>query len=105
MRFRNIFMIEGAILTSLILIITDPSARLITDLRYGTELTTVISSLVVAHFFIALLHFARKALFDYLNLEELFLKAKETSEGAGFALIGIGLFSISIALVIMAATK
>ena len=74
-------------------------------MRYGTELITVISSLVVAHFFIALLHFARKALFDYLNLEELFVKAKQSSEGAGLALVGMGLFSVSIALVIMAATK
>ena len=105
MRFRNLFMVEGAILTSLVLIITDPNSRIITDLHYGVELIGVISTLLVAHFYIALLHISSKALLDYVNREELFQKAKESSEGAGMALIAVGLFAVAISLVIMAAVK
>ena len=52
-----------------------------------------------------MLHLARKALADYIDLEEYFKKALMTPEGAGLALIGIGLIMVSISLVILAATK
>jgi hypothetical protein len=48
---------------------------------------------------VAISHAARKALFDYLNMEELYLKAKECTIGAAIVFLGIcivlnGLFSL-----------
>jgi hypothetical protein len=95
----------GSLAAVFILLMIDPGNGLKLALPFGATLAANIAWLLQSFFYIGFLHIARKGLFDYLDLEEYFLKAKTTPEGAGYALIGVGLMMVSIAIVIMAATK
>lgn len=105
MRFRNVFLIIGSILTILVLLMSDPDTAFIQNLPFGAGTLTTLIILVTSILYIGLLHLSRKALMDYLDLAEYFRKALMTPEGAGLAIIGIGLMMISVSLVILAATK
>lgn len=104
-RFRNVFLGIGSFLTILVLLLSDPDGGLVNHLPFGSSTLNILIILVTSILYIGVLHLGRKALMDYLNLETYFKKALMTPEGAGLAVIGIGLMMISIALVILAATK
>lgn len=104
MRFRNIYMILGTFLVTAIWLITDPASGFIQNLPYGAGLIASIVILLKSIFYVGALHLSRRALMDYLNLQELFLKAKESSNGAGLATVAVGIMMIAIAIVIHAAT-
>lgn len=105
MRFRNIFLGIGAFLVVLILVLSDPSAGVLSQLPFGGGALATLITLLIAIFYVGFLHVSRKALLDYIDLQQFFEKALETSHGAGLALIGVGLFLISIAIVVFAAVK
>ena len=104
MRFRNVFLGIGSFLTLLVLLLSDPDGGFIQNLPFGAGTLSTLIILVVSILYVGLLHLSRRALLDYLELDQLFKKAMETSEGSGKAIIGVGLMMISIALVIIAAT-
>jgi len=104
MRFRNVFLCVGGVLTLLILLLSDPDGGMVQSLPFGAGTLSTLIILVTSILYIGLLHLGRKALLDYLELDALFRKAIETSEGSAKAIIGVGLIMISIALVIIAAT-
>lgn len=105
MRFRHAFMGIGGILVLLILLLTDPQNQLITNLPFGAGTLAILIILLSSLLYITVLHLSRKALFDYIDMEEYFKKAILTPEGAGMALIAVGLAMVSIAVVILAAVK
>ena len=105
MRFRNIFIGIGSLLVIILLLLSDPDGGLVQNLPFGAGTLSTIIILVISILYVGLLHYSRKALLDYLDLEELFNKAKLTPEGSGLAIIGIGLIMISVSIVILAATK
>lgn len=81
-RFRNIFLILGSIAIVAYLYISDPNPG------YGKTLVFLgtLATPVIAVFFS---HLARKALFDYLDMGQLYRKAKETATGSGLVFLGI----------------
>ena len=105
MRFRHVFIGLGSVLTVLVLLLSDPDHGFIQNLPFGSSTAATLIILVTSILYIGLLHLARKGLLDYLDLEVLFKKALQTSEGAGLALISVSGMMIAIALVILAATK
>lgn len=105
MRFRHVFMGIGGFLVLLILLITDPDGGILKNIPFGSSTLSLLIILLASILYIGMLHLARKSLVDYINLEEYFKKALMTPEGAGLALIGVGLIMVSISLVILAATK
>lgn len=105
MRFRNVFLGIGSILVVLVLLMSDPDSGLIHNLPFGAGTLSFMIILISSILYVGLLHLSRKALFDYIDLEEYFKKAKLTPEGSGQALIAVGLFSIAVAIVINAAAK
>lgn len=104
MRFRFVFMGVGSVLTLILLLLSDPSVGAIKQLPFGGATLALIVGLVMCLLYISLLHLARRGLLDYIDLEVFFKKALETSEGAGMAIIGVGLIMISCSLVIIAAS-
>jgi len=104
-RFRNVFLGIGGFLTLLVLLMSDPDGGLIKNLPFGAGTLSILIVLVSSILYIGVLHLGRKSLIDYINLEQYFKKALLTPEGAGLALIGVGLMMVSIALVILAAVK
>ena len=105
MRFRHIFMGIGSVLVLLVLLLSDPDSGLIKNMSFGAGTLTLIITLTISVLYIGTLHLGRKGLIDYIDLEQYFKKAILSPEGAGLAIIGVGLIMISIALVILAATK
>lgn len=81
LRFRNIFTLGGTLVILAYLLISDPSDGNLT-LTFFAKLATP----VIAVFFA---HWARKALFDYLDMGQLYRKAKETATGAGLTFLGL----------------
>lgn len=105
MRFRDIFLGIGSVLVLVLLLLSDPQSGLVSQLPFGAATLGLILNIVVGLFFIGLLHLSRKALIDYIDLEVFFKKAIETSQGAGLAIVGVGLIMISVSLGILAAVK
>lgn len=81
LRFRNIFMIGGTLIVLLYLFISDPNGNNIT-IPFLAKLATPIVAVWFAHL-------ARRALFDYADMETLLKKARETATGAGLAFVGL----------------
>lgn len=105
MRFRDIFLGIGSVLVLTLLLLSDPQAGVIEQLPFGAATLGLILNIVVSLFFIGLLHLARKALVDYIDLEVFFTKAIESATGAGLALVAVSMMMVSISIVIYAATK
>lgn len=103
MRFRDIYLGVGSVLVLAVVFMSDPSVGLISQLPFGSSTLGLIINIIISLFYIGLLHYSRKALIDYIDMEVFFKKALESSQGAGMALIGMGLIMVSIALVIVAA--
>ena len=81
-RFRNLFMVLGSLIVLTYLFVTDPNEG------HGSLIVFIgtLATPVVAVFFA---HLARKALFDYLDMGQLYRKAKETATGSGMIFLGI----------------
>ena len=103
MRFRNIYLGLGSLLIIFILFLSDPSVGVIAQLPFGSGTLSVLINLLISILYVGLLHFSRKALIDYIDLQGFFKKAFESSQGAALGLIAIGLMMVSISLVIIAA--
>ena len=101
-RFRYLFMGLFGALALLLLFVTDPDSKLVTALPIAAGFVATVVLLVSAVLYVTLLHLSRRAMFDYVDLSVFFTKAMETSTGAGLALIGVGLSSVAISLVILA---
>lgn len=105
MQFRHIFLGIGSILTIIVLLLSDPDSGFVTNLPFGAGTLTILVILVSSILYIGLLHLARKALMDYIDMREFFETALRTPEGAGLSIIGIGLMMVAISIAILAATS
>lgn len=81
-RFRYVFMIGGTLAIVAYLLTTDPNGNAGLTLTFLAQLATPVIAVLFAHL-------ARKALFDYLDMGEIFAKAKQTATGAGLTFLGI----------------
>lgn len=105
MRFRHVFMGIGSLLIVLILVLTDPQNDLLTNLPFGSGTLATLIVLLTSILFVGVLHLARRALCDYLDLEVYFKKALLTPEGSGMATIAVAIMMVAIAIVISAAVR
>lgn len=103
-KFRNIFMSVGVTMALVLGVLMDPDFGYITALPFGSAMVAQLTFMSKAFLFIGLLHYTRKALLDYVDLQVFFNKAKESSEGAGLVVVGVGMIMISIAIIIYTAT-
>lgn len=105
MRFRYKFLGLGSVAVILLLLVSDPDSKIVQHLPFGSGTVSILVNLVISILYIGILHLGRKALMDYIDLEDFFKQALKTPEGSGQAIIGIGLFSVAIAIVVFAATR
>lgn len=84
-RYRHFFMALGSVAVLAGLLITDPDAGRLT----GLEVLDLVRGLLV----VAVVHYARKAFFDYpeADARPLFSKASGSSVGSGLAIVGIAI--------------
>lgn len=81
MRQRNYYLVGGSLLVLLFLFFSDPNGGAMTAVFVGQLMTPVLA--------VWFSYLARTALFDYLDMEELYAKAKESAVGAGMIFIGV----------------
>lgn len=105
MRFRNWYIVLGSVLTVILLIITDPDAKLVESLSIGAGTVNTLVFLFKGILGSSLLFITRKAMFDYSegdfgNLGRL---SQKTPEGAGLYAIAIAIMTLAFAVVIVGA--
>ena len=83
MRFRHVFLLGGSLLILFSLFLSDPNGGAMTFVMFQQLATPVMA--------VGFAHLARRALFDYMDLEKLMEKAMETSQGAAVAFAGVSL--------------
>lgn len=105
MRFRDIYMFGGGILVLLVVFLTDPSVGVVAQLPVGSATVGLMVNILISMWFVGFLHYSRKGILDYIDLEIYFKEAIKTPTSAGLALIAVGLMMISISIVIHAAVK
>lgn len=103
MRFRHVYMVGFSILTLLLLFITSPDVGVIDSLPMGAGFLATVVLMLRAIVYVAILHFSRKALFDYLDMEALHEKAKTEPLSAAIAMVAIAIAMIAISMLIVAA--
>ncbi len=81
-RFRNVFLVLGSVAIVAYMYISDPNPGYGRTLVFLASLATPVVAVLFAHF-------ARKALFDYLDMGQLYRKAKETATGSGLVFLGV----------------
>lgn len=88
MRKRNYFLIGGSAVVLMFNYFTDPNGGALTV----TWLAQLVSPVVAVWF----AYLARHALFDYLDLEELYVKAKETAVGSAITFLAVCLIMFGL---------
>lgn len=102
---RRIMSVIAVFIMMTIWIAIDPDAGLISNLPYGAKLIMIFATLSKFVPYVLAVYLARKILIDYVKLEDYFKKANDTPQGAGLAIIGVGLLSIAFSLALLAATS
>jgi hypothetical protein len=105
LRFRHVYMGLGTILFLVSYILTDPDLALLSSLSFGASTLATVIYLLKTVIYVAMLHISRKALFDYINLEQVYRKATESPAGAGYTMIAVAITMLAISLVITAAVS
>lgn len=105
MKFRYIFMVLGSLLTLAALLLSDPDSGIIQNLPIGGGTVAMIIILSTSTLYVAMLYLSRKAILDYVDLREFFKTALRSPEGAGSAIIGVGLMMVALAITILAAVS
>ena len=72
-------------------------------MSFGASTVATLVVLTKSLLYVTLLHYSRKALFDYIDLSEYFESAKRDGD-SGEALIALAIFTLAIAVVIYAGT-
>lgn len=99
-RFRHKFMIFGSILVVLGLILSDPDSPFIQDIAFGAGAVATVLILLKTVIHVTMAHLSRKALFDYIDFEEVAKICMQSPIGAGLLAISIGLFFLGISIII-----
>lgn len=102
MRFRYVYMGVFTLIGLILLFLVQPDVGIIQELPFGAGFLATLSSIFLVTLYVAILHYSRKGLFDYVDFEVLFNKAKEEPTSAGLFAIAIALAMIALAILISA---
>lgn len=103
-RARSFFFTLGISLMIALWLVTDPDAAIVTNMPVGAKLLMILTNLSVYFLYVLAFHWSRKFIFDYFDLRRFLDRARETPEGSGLAVVGMGLFCMAFAIVLYAAT-
>jgi hypothetical protein len=106
-RPRTQYTVLGTIVVFLLMIISDPSLGIITEMPFGAEQLVLLTIIAKSVLYATLLHVTRKAFLDYpeADIKNAMSKAIETPTGAGLIVIGVGLITVAFSIVIALAAS
>lgn len=99
MRFRYISMLTGFIAAMVMIFLSDPDLSHMLELPFGARAYIFVKSLLMISVSAVMIHYVRKTLFDYFNLEEALSEAMKNPTGSGLAIIGISIMVLAAAVV------
>ena len=88
-RHRTNYLVLGSLLALIYMVATDPSSPLQFSLGPFAMFAALMGQLTVPILAVWFAFLARKALFDYSDMEVLYKKAKESTVGAGLVFVGM----------------
>lgn len=105
MRFRDLYVIFGSILTVILLVLSDPDLGLVQNLGIGAGTINTLVFLFKGILGCALLYITRKAMQDYpeADFQNLGSRARATPEGAGLYAVANAIMTLAYAVVIIGA--
>ena len=98
-------MMTGLMIMVVSWILTDPDLGLINDLPFGSNLVTVFTYASRAMILIALLHYCRKAVSDYFDMETAWRSVKDNPMAVAIYTLAIAVMTTAFATVIAAAFR
>lgn len=102
-RPRVTYAILMILLVTITWVLADPDIELFANLKYGSTIIPLLLATTIAFLFTGIAHTLRKSLMDYVNLEELYNRAKTTATGAGLFALAVSIVFLSISFIIVAA--
>jgi hypothetical protein len=102
-RFRFTYIWVFGILSMLAAALADPDQGFIRQLPFGASTIATLIILTKGIVYCGLLHFSRKGLMDYFDMEEAWNRSKNNPLAAAVYTLGVGLYTVAMALVIQAA--
>lgn len=103
MRFRYVYMGIGSILVVLVMLAADPDGGIITGLSFGSRTLASLIIMLNIVLYVVALHLSRRALMDYLDLQQFIEKASQTPEGAGRVVQAVAIVMLALAVLIYGA--
>lgn len=102
-RFQFVFVLTAVVFVALLLV--DPDSQIIENLGWGATTIATILLVLKSVLGLVLLHATRKALFDYIDMGDVYEKCMKdkNSIGVGLFAVSVGLFAIAFALIIQKA--
>lgn len=102
-RFQFVFVLTALVFGALLLV--DPDSQIIENLGWGATTIATVLLVLKSVLGLVLLHATRKALFDYIDMGDIYEKCMKDPNSIGAALfsITVGLFVIAFALIIQKA--
>lgn len=101
-RFRHTFMGLGSLFAAILMTVSDPDLSIISELPLAAPFIATVAVLAKIVLYAGALHYTRKGLFDYIDMQELFTLAKKGNLAAAVSLVALGLIHIAIAILIYA---
>lgn len=103
-RLRDTYLIYGTLLALALYTVTDPDLGLISNMTYGGETLALVVLTIKAVIYLSLLHWSRKALFDYPcgDFEALGDMSIKTPVSAAIYAVAIAIMSLAISIIISA---
>jgi hypothetical protein len=106
-RSRNIYLYTATFIVLALYFLTDPYFGLIQHLPFGAATVATVLILLKGIMYSNILHFTRKAIFDYNegDFKTMLGNALASPTGAGLAAIALSVMTLAFAIVIYAATN
>lgn len=101
-RFRNIYLYTVTILTITLLFLADPDNAFVQKLPWGSSTIATLLMYLKAVIAVTFLHFTRKAMFDYIDMEDIYKKAMQSDNATASSLfaIAVSVFVLAFAILI-----
>lgn len=102
-RSRNVYVFTFSIITVFLMFLVDPDNAFIQDLPWGAGVVATLVAQLRPVIAIVLLHFTRKALFDYIDLGDIYtliMSEKKDPIAAALFMVGVSIFTFAFAIII-----
>lgn len=104
-RSRHVYTVYATLAVILAYFLCDPDLGIIQHLPIGATTVAVLLILAKGILYATAVHWTRKMVLDYIDLDAIFTKANETPTGAGLAAVAISIMVLAITMCFVLAPR